>query len=248
MKSTYVINHDNAIKFYHRYVDLNYGEDTERPEDRDKIFSYACEVLTLGLLYLEFVDAIREADGTRILRCWKFFLLYFKVSGRTNYSIEAFVLLAQEKYLFSPRMAMQLKWSRTVNMHGLPGRNVSCDLHMEHLNRECKNCLSGLSSNIADSSVTRIGKCIGKTEKVLKNFDRSNNVPQESGSHTTKSSKEDMKKLLLQLTEKSKVFIMNEGRSHKKFSDFKLNMLRQLDITALKQWMSKQMQKLNTYT
>ena len=176
------------------------------------------------------------------------FLLYFKVSGRTNYSIEAFVLLAQEKYLFSPRMAMQLKWSRTVNMHGLPGRNVSCDLHMEHINRECKNCLSGLGSNIADSSVTRIGKCIGKTEKVLKNFDRSNNVPQESGSYTTKSSKEDMKKLLLQLTEKSKVFIMNEGRSHKNFSDFKLNMLRQLDITALKQWMSEQMQKLNTYT
>ena len=63
-------------------------------------------------------------------------------------------------------------------MHGLPGRNVSCDLYMEHLNRECKNCLSGLGSNIADSSVTRIRKCIGKTEKVLRNFDRNNNLPQ----------------------------------------------------------------------
>jgi len=32
----------------------------------------------------------------------KYFLVYFKSSGRTNLSIKAFVLLAQEKYLFSP--------------------------------------------------------------------------------------------------------------------------------------------------
>ena len=120
-------------------MDISYGVNSERPEDNDNILSYACEVLTLGLLYLEFVDGIREGDGSRILRCWKYFLVYFKSSGRTNYSIEAFVLLAQEKYLFSPRMSMQLKWNRTINVHGLPGRNVSCDLHMEHLNRECKN-------------------------------------------------------------------------------------------------------------
>jgi len=114
----------------HRYV---FGDD-ERQEDNDKVFSYVCEVLTLGSLYLEFVDVIQEGDGTCILRCWKYFLLYFKSNGRTNYSIEAFALLAQERYLFSPHMAMQLKWNRTVNTQGLPGRNVSCNLHMEHLN------------------------------------------------------------------------------------------------------------------
>ena len=44
---------------------------------------------------------------------------------------------------------------------------MSCDLHMEHLNRECSNCLSGLGSNIADASIMHVGKCIGKTEEIF---------------------------------------------------------------------------------
>ena len=129
-----------------------------------------------------------------------------------------------------------------MNMHGLPGRNICCDLHMEHLNRQCKNCLSALGSNIADASVTSIGKCIGKTVKVKRNFDVNTNVSTRSDSHTSKSSKKDMKTLLQQLTEKSKVFQRNSGRLHKNFSNNKVNMLHQLDMGVLKQWMSEQMQ------
>ena len=40
-------------------------------------------------------------------------------------------------------------------MHGLPGRNVSCDLHMEHMNQECKAALSRLGSNVTDRSIKR---------------------------------------------------------------------------------------------
>ena len=145
------------------YVDVSFGQDGKKAEDVDHVLSYAREVLTLGLLYLEFVDAIRNSDGSRILRCWKFFLLYFKSSNRVSYSIEAFTLLAQEKYLFSPRMSMQLKWSRTVNVHGRRGKNISCDLHMEHLNRKCKDAMRGLGANLNNASIERIGKCIGKT-------------------------------------------------------------------------------------
>ena len=55
---------------------------------------------------MEFNDAIREGDGSHIFRCCRFFLLIFKAADRKNYSIEAFNLLAQEKYLLSPRIAM----------------------------------------------------------------------------------------------------------------------------------------------
>ena len=44
----------------------------------DKVKSYASEVLSLGLFHEEFRDAIREGDGERVLRCWKFMLLMFK--------------------------------------------------------------------------------------------------------------------------------------------------------------------------
>lgn len=121
----------------------------------------------MGLLYMEFTDAIREGDGDRILRCWRYFLLVFKATGRTHYSVEAFNLLAQYDFLFSERMRMQLIWSRTVNVHDRPGKNVSCDLHNEHLNRECKQSISGLGSNITDAAIQRVGCSLGATTTIL---------------------------------------------------------------------------------
>ena len=112
--------------------------------------------MSLGLLYLEFTDAIREGDGSRVLRCWQYFLLVFKATNHPNYAIEAFTLLVQEKFILSPWMALQLKWNWTVNTHGRPGKNIPGDLHLEDLNRECKNALSGLGSNITDKSAKRV--------------------------------------------------------------------------------------------
>ena len=109
----------------------------------DSVNEYACEVMSLGLFLSEFNDAIREGDGNRIVCCWRYMLLLFKSSHRTNYALEAFHLLAQLQYTMSPRKAMQLKWSRTVNVHGRPGRNIAGDLHMEHLNRYARELLLG---------------------------------------------------------------------------------------------------------
>jgi len=83
--------------------------------------------------------------------------------------------------------------------------------------------------------------------KLLSAFDKIIGVSQGSGSHTRSSPKEDMKKLLLQLTEKSKVFEKINGRFHKNFSKLNSNMLSKLDMDTLKQWMSQQIQKLHTY-
>ena len=58
-----------------------------------------------------------------------------KATNRTNYSIEAFNLLAQHDFVLSPRAKQQLIiWERTVNVSGVRGKNISCDLFMEHLN------------------------------------------------------------------------------------------------------------------
>ena len=97
----------------------------------DSVYEYACEVLTLGMFQKEFDDCIRESDGLRDVRCWRYFLLLFKSNHRTNYSIEAFIFLCQYHFMLSPRLAMQLTWSRTVNTHGLPGRNCGDGSHIE---------------------------------------------------------------------------------------------------------------------
>ena len=51
-------------------------------------------------------------------------------------------------------------WNRTVNIRGRQGKNIPCDLFLEHLNREAKCCIGALGSNITDGAVHRIGKSI----------------------------------------------------------------------------------------
>ena len=48
--------------------------------------------------FLEFQDATREGDGERIIHRLRYLLLIFKESGRTNFSTEAFILLAQYQH------------------------------------------------------------------------------------------------------------------------------------------------------
>lgn len=70
-----------------------------KPEvkDEDDVFNYQCNLLDHGLLYMNFMDAIAEGDGSRIIRCWKFLLLHFYAEGKTKYAIlEALYLLLQQ--------------------------------------------------------------------------------------------------------------------------------------------------------
>lgn len=119
----------------------------------DKVSMYAQEVLTLGLLWHNFHDSIKEGDGDCMLQCWKFNLLAFKAGKRKNYSIEALNLLLQVNYLLSPREAAQVKWCRTVNTMNHQGHNIPMDLHLEHLNRRLKSILRNMGSNVTDRSV-----------------------------------------------------------------------------------------------
>ena len=146
------------------------------------------------------------------LRCWQYlyFLLIFCASHRTNYATEAFTLLTQEMFLLSPKMAFQLKWCHTVNTHDCAGKNISVDMHMEHLNHECKNALSTLGSNMTDYSVKRVGRCIGEVVSILYHFDQANAIPYQSGYHPHCSLSEDIKQLLTT----SSVFTVQEGRYH----------------------------------
>ena len=159
---------DKHVKF-----SLQEHESTGEQEDRtekDYVQEYAREVLTLGLLYMEFADAIREGDGEWIIRCWSYLLLLFKATNSRNYAIEAFTLLAQYQFMFTERMQLQLLWNRTVNVHGQPGKNISCDLHMEHLNRECKTSIAGLGANITDAAIQRVGKSLYTSSMILDNL------------------------------------------------------------------------------
>ena len=46
-------------------------------ENDDMIHNYACEVITLGMIWANYYDAIREGDGHRIMQILKYLLVIF---------------------------------------------------------------------------------------------------------------------------------------------------------------------------
>ncbi len=60
----------------------------------DSVHAFACEVLTLGLLLMEFNDAIREG-GKRIIKCWRYFLLLFSQWSLSSISIYGHIVFTQ---------------------------------------------------------------------------------------------------------------------------------------------------------
>ena len=105
------------------FVGFSFAENVS-PE-KDSVLSYAKKLLGSGLFYLEFCDAIKEGDGTRVAQCYRYLLPIFFGTGKTNYSCEVLNMLHHELTL-PPRLANQLLWSRFVNTHGAPGRNIPC--------------------------------------------------------------------------------------------------------------------------
>lgn len=71
---------DVASLLVEQHVDLsiNFSESQSStlPARSDSVYAYSCETLSLGLLFLEFKDAIREGDGDRVMRVWKYFFYY----------------------------------------------------------------------------------------------------------------------------------------------------------------------------
>jgi len=55
--------------------------------------------------------------------------------------------------ILPPHLAEQPKWSRFINIHGLCGHNISCDLHTEHLDRLAKSAIKCLGANKSQKTV-----------------------------------------------------------------------------------------------
>ena len=206
----------------------------------DKVLDYAKEVMSLGMFYLNYKDAVREGDGGRILTLWKYLLPIFKVCGRRNYSVEVLSMLSRVVllmlykcyFVYSPRQSKQLLWSRFINVHGVPGKNIAADLHMEHLNRVCKEAIKGLGANKTPKAISRIGNAMGPMYSILDNFDRSVLKATAQGRHKVPNADKDVHKVICQLQE---VLKEHKTRYHSCFPKFKM-LCHQFDKTKLKKW------------
>ena len=208
---------------------------------QDKVYLYATEVLTLGLLWHIFVESIREGDGDRVLLCWKYFLLVFKAKNHTNYAKEAVILLSQNHCLLSDRQASQQSWNRFVNTKGRRGCNIPCDLHLEHLNRRLKGMVSNLHSNVHKSAIDRAAKSIGVVHDLCQQFEENSGLSPESDSHSKPSFSKDVD-LVLQVIKEQQIFKEIPGRKHDCFSKIK-PILQQSPSKVLTTWLTDRISK-----
>ena len=131
---------------------------------------------------VDYRDAVQEGDGEQVLLCWKYMLPIFKATNRCNY-------------------AYQLVWFQFVNIHGkgIPGHNIPCDLHIEHMNRLCKMCVGHLGANKTPKAISRFSKCMGPMSNIVGRFNHEHKCCHSSGSHTTASADKDRDLLIEEL-------------------------------------------------
>jgi len=124
-----------------------------------------------------------------------------------------------------------------VNVHGMVGRNVNCDLLMEHLNRGCKCAMGNLGSNIHSSdSVTRIGRSIGGLMSMVEHYDAINNIKPECKDHSKRSEAKDLDKIIDELKNLD-IFKPVPGRSHLNFPKLYSNPCKKLQLPEFKLWL-----------
>lgn len=214
-----------------------------RPEEmksKDDVFDYNCALLTDGYLFFNFLDAIKEGDGDRLIRQYKYFMLHCKADGThsTKYALECLYQLFLVYALLTPRDSVRFVWNRSVNNHGKKACNIPLDESTEHSNNFIKQCIRNLGPNITEAAVSRVCKAESTTRLILENLDESLQRISRSGSHSESSEKKDLDELLKKVVS-FQAFCEIEGRKYIHFKDFKRDGLENLDLSDLYQWINR---------
>lgn len=57
---------------------------TEQDVKSDDVYNYNCALLADGLFFMNFLDATAEGDGARMMRQYKYLLLYCRADGASS--------------------------------------------------------------------------------------------------------------------------------------------------------------------
>lgn len=216
--------------------------DATKPATKDDDFhNYNTALLADGFLFQNFLDAISEGDGERIMRQYKYIMLYCREDGchSSKYALECLYQFFLTKALLSKRDSERFKWNRSVNNFCKPGTNIPLDLDVEHSNNFLKQAIKNLGPNVSEKAVTRICNAESSTRTIMDSIDGSINRVCSSSSHGGGSVAKDVDKLVERLNE-ADVFTFHEaGRSYTQFCNFRRNRLEHLNLSEMFKWINK---------
>lgn len=212
----------------------------EQSKPTDDVYNYNCALLADGLFFANFLDAVKEGDGMRLMRQYKYMLLYCKADGQASnkYALECLYQSFLVHSLLSPRERERFVWNRGVNTKGGRGNNIPHDLEVEHSNCFIKGSARNLGPNMTEKAVERICHSESGSRTMSINVNQCLNSIRGSGRHTSSSLENDLEELLkrLQLTD---VFTEHPGRSYRCFANFARDPFKTLNMSSLYQWINQ---------
>lgn len=113
------LNHDPPVDVSDDLPTTSLQKDTHSPSKKtDDMFNYNCALLSEGLFFMNFLDAVSEGDGERLMRQYKFLMLLCKADDphSTKYALESLYQLLLVHGL-PEKEAEVLMWNRSVNNH-----------------------------------------------------------------------------------------------------------------------------------
>ena len=209
----------------------------------DDIFSYNCALLADGLYFLNFLDSVKEGDGERSMRQYRYMLLYCRADnqGSTKYALECLYQLFLINSILSRRDSERFVWNRGVNTRGGHGNNIPADLEVEHSNKFIKSAIKNLGPNITEKAVKRISKAENGVRNLSEDFDRNLNRVRGCGKRTSSSTDSDLDELIKR-AEQVDVFSEQPGRCYEHFKGFERDSFKRLCMSSMYNWINKHKQ------
>lgn len=206
----------------------------------DDMYNYQCSFLEYAMIIMNFFDAIKEGDGKRVIRCWKFQLPYLKNdSGSPKYALESLNIFLQIHGLLSAQDSHSLIWNRFHCNKSGRGHNIPLDLSLEFVNRLLKEVVRKLGPNATNTNaVDRYCKAVNITKPVLDNFDRQCSITSRSGKHSHTSVITDLQKVLQELVEQQ-AFKWTPGRRYYHYSNCKSSILQDFNLQNMFNWIDQ---------
>ena len=231
------------------YCNEHQDDSSDTVDKQDHIYNYSCNALALGLLSLDFVDARKHGDGARVLRLYSFMLLFFKIAGNVKYAFYTLYTLSQIRFLLPEEISQEIIHERFVNSRGQIDSNYEIDRFNEHWNKIFKLDCRDLCGKVTQRSVDRASKSYELMDKLMKAHDKETMIHKPSGRHRKDEAAADVIELSKQYIER-KIFDHVPGRKHRAFPGFKRNLLEELNVFDLKEWIdntAKKFKKLNVF-
>ena len=213
---------------------------TEPEADKeDYKFNYHSAKLSFGLILFEFNDAVSEGDGERLFELYKLLLLLYKTHGHYKYAYVVLLYLVKRIAILSPAQALRLKWNRTFNTSGLPGRNIPLDLQKEHDKKGIKSQWRNLGANLDEQNAERTAGTLQSTQLVYQSVDRDCSLKEQHANRKNPKEKEAVHQIINDLLG-NEVFTNTPDREgYESFPKFDRSLLHGLDYRDLHKWIKE---------